>query len=1325
MEYVNENDQSDEQQDGKYNANDEPYRYACGSSVLNNSGINIGSHFGPTDNLCTLGELCACCSGCIVVYNTVYNPSAGICSIGGAIVKNCIDECLLVYLSVGLYIGVSKNHSTVSLVLDVGENQTCGSFCDLSEICCGNTVKCLACGDLNYDCIIVNGNSRVGNFDLNVSCGHCEGVLAICNRVGNVTVCGLNSNRVGEAILRFNCERNGFANSRAFQNVYVAIGNNVVNMAVRCAYKVDCAVACKQILKSQCGQLNVGNIGLPDVAGNFAVNCKLEVCKCLCPVSKCYCAGGVLRCAGYRAGVEVDGNSGCGIVYTIEADSVAAKLGIEIFAAKPVPAITGHIGSEQAITVSFDSVNDCSCIVINNIILVLAKKSAVCIVVNRIFSYFCIVLNDSSFSGHVEDELVCLVKCNLGTVYLGYVILIAVQRIGLLNGCLNFGTCFVPACDFGGDGSNAAGDCIGIIQISVVDINCQFILINKDDGGEVRSIEGYESVGSVDISDLAVTLIFVYVNECLSVCAVKSVCERKCNFNTLFNKCREFSRSSTIGITEFECKVVSLSAATGSNTKVLCGGSIGSIVESNNVELTCTANKLLQHITAQGYGLCLAVNSGEYELVAHFIQRIKELGVHCKADFLIPTAVEDNLASITFVVKYDVKVLLIKAFDLDVCVGCLIQNVVYINGSNFVFDCNVEDIAKFFCGVNVAEQFMIVIGYCRTERICCVVQIFQVSSDKSALGNVVDDYLLSFDNLTVNGGDNLDNVFTFNVGLNNNVLSGHLVNGFAVFVYPAFKAFNIHVNVNHLAKVNAYGEESTEDNVAVFILERSAENVLYVNANVEACGYVRTVGKQHIKSLVNKLFHLILAVADKGYAICYIAENLLHTLLKNYLCIKGNALCEYECGVAGVEVHQAIVSNNCTESGSQQTLSNLNCICLNTVVNSTCVFYLINYCGVEVCERIVGSCCILEQSLHIEIVTCFFSKLVDNVINGVIKVTVNLCGQMVGDLLADNFFKLFYKRFEGRNGCECMDKVLCFEFVGNVIAGFALNIGDHNLCVARCKNLFVYSAEQSGIYRFENSNNLFKSQAFCKCDEIFGIRGINAKDLILKSVHCGIGGISHLFQSNAENACKFGGDVDVCNQLTVGNANSTDLAYQSGKLCSCGADKIHTGFENKAEGNNLGLFNLTVEVGNFEACAEQLAAVINVCKLGESGNEVGDSIQHTCRVQLGNTVILVTGGDSRTVNLNFGDGGRQRAVNAERLNEICLEVEHTGQLLENAGLVNNLYKLLNVNLVKESTNVDVLDQRGDVNELGDLTVFNDVFSNVDSTNSFDDSLVTL
>ena len=1312
MEYVNQNDQSDEQQNCKYDANDEPCGYACGSSVLDNSCINVGSHFGPTNNLCALGKLCTFCSSCAVVGNAVYNPSSVVGCLGGVVVENCIDECLLVNLCIGLCINVCENQGTVCLALNTCKSQTCGSLSDLSEVSCGNTVENLICRNFNYDCIVLNSYSSVGNADLNVSCGHCEGVSTVVNLSNNnCTVCSFNNNNGSKAILIVNCECNSLANLSTLENVYVTVGNDVVNVVVGCTNKVDGTVACKQIFHGQSCQSLVCAIYCPDVAGKLAINCELEACKSCDPIGKSNVFDGVVSCALYCTNIEIESNGGYCIVYTVQADSVTAKLACKVFLIEPVPTGAEQIGGEQSVTVSKDCFNNCICIAFSSlVVLVLAGKFTVYIVVNRVFSQFCEVLNGSSFCRHGDGEFVCLLRNNYA-VNLGYVVFITLKSIGLLNGYLNLFICCVPTFDVGGDGSNATGNGCAVVQICVVGINCQHILVNNSNCREVRCVECYETVCGINSYFFT-----VYIYECLSIGFVQSICERKCDFNTLVNECADFSSYSV----KLECEFVRLSTA-------IFIGSSGSVVESNSFECACSVNKLLQHCVAQGYGLCLAVNSGEYELETHCVELTKELGLHCKGHCGIPAVVEDNLANAIF--EYDGEVAF-KTVDLDACVGCLVENVIYINSSNFICDNGVENIAPSFCSVDVAEQLIGCVGYFGTECICCTVQVAKVCTDEGTLVNV-DGYLLTVDNLTADGGDNFDNVlnlgfFALDVSLNSDILSGHLGNKLTgCNVEPAVKAFNVFVNVNHLGEVNAYGKESVDDNAAVFILERSAVNVLNVNAYVEACGYVRTVSKNHIESFINEVFNLVFAVAYNSYAICYKAENLLDTLFENYLCIKGNALCKYKLGIACIEVHQAIVSDNCAVLGSQQTVSNLNSVCLNKAVNSACVFYLINYCGVEVCERIVGSSCVLEQSLQIEIVTCYFSKLVDNVINSVIKGAVNLCRQTVGNLLTGNFFKLFYKCFECRNVCECIDKVLCFEVIREIITGYFLNIGKKNLCIARCENFIVCLAEECGIYCIENSNDLFESQTFCKRKEIIGICGVNCENLILEGVHCRVLRISHLFEGNAENACKLGGDVDVCNQLTVGNTNSTDLVNQNGKLCSCSANEFYAGFKNKGEVDNLGLFNITVKVGNLKACGEELTAFIDVCKLGESGNEVGNSIQQTCGVQLGHAKVFVTSGNGSTVNLDFGDGGRQRTVDVEQLYKVGVKIEHADQLLENAGLVNNLNQLLSVNLGYESTNVDSLDKSNSINKLSDFAVLNDILCNTLNVECGNKALVIL
>ena len=545
-----------------------------------------------------------------------------------------------------------------------------------------------------------------------------------------------------------------------------------------------------------------------------------------------------------------------------------------------------------------------------------------------------------------------------------------------------------------------------------------------------------------------------------------------------------------------------------------------------------------------------------------------------------------------------------------------------------------------------------------------------------------------------------------NQSLYNDILCGHLVNDITgCNVYPTLGAFVLRV-IQHLGKVGAYGQECVENNDTVAVLEGYTVDVVCLNGNVKAGGHVSGFCYDHIESHIEHLGDLFFACFNSGYARTNNAHYLIKCLFNNGSCIKGNGLCKYKGGVTSVEVHQAVVSNHVANSCCHQTVSNTDGVALNIAVNSVCVFYLINNSGVEVCEGIGGSSCCLEQVFHIEIVACNCCELINNVVNGVIKIAVNLCGQTVGDLNTGNVFKLFYKYFKGRNGCKCINKILCFEVIREIIAGYSFNVGEENLCVTGSKYLAIYLAEESGINCFENSNDLFEGETFSECDKVIGLCSVYCKNLILKCVHFGVGGVSHLFECLAENACKLGRNSDLGYQLTVGKCYVACLIEQSGKLCCCAADHIGAGSKNEVEVDLLGLFNVAVEIGDREACTEQLAAIINVCKLIESGNEIFEGVDQLCGKQL-NVALFVLSSDNNTVDLDLGNGLLHGCHNAERLDHVSLEVELAEQLLSNTGLINNLYKLLNVNLGNECANVDSLDEAFSVNDIGDNTIAKD------------------
>ena len=731
------------------------------------------------------------------------------------------------------------------------------------------------------------------------------------------------------------------------------------------------------------------------------------------------------------------------------------------------------------------------------------------------------------------------------------------------------------------------------------------------------------------------------------------------------------------------------------------------------VGILCEGCDLCYLFCTDGYLLCIGTckyKCAVAESTHEFSGEIEVQGFDSKfgiVQYVVPVFFNVNdtlgLGKINFVVNA-----VAKALDSDGSVCMVhIQIDICINDHGIVLNGLIKDfVAPSLVCVHIAKEELI--GFkVGIERLSCLVQFELVVAQDVAILNL--DSFTAFNNLAINSGDNRNSVVddALNVCLNNNVLFRHLGQVLAgCFIHPAVEVCaKARCVIKHLVQIGACGQESGENRITNFILIGYAVEVAYANGNVKAGGYVSAIVNDDVKEFLNVLSCALKTSGVRSEKI----ECLVDTLFEQSLCIKGYALFKYECRVATIEVHQAVVSDNCAESGSHQAVNDLEGASLNGIVESAAGFYLINYCGVEVCERIGRSCCLLEQIVQIEIYAKSVSELVDNVINGVIEVTVNLCGQTVGDLKAGNAFELFYKYLKGRNFCDCIDQVLCFEVVRKVIAGLFLNVRQENLCIARSENLVVNLTEDCGVDCIENSNDFFNGQAFCKCDEVAGSLVVNSQNLILKCVELRIVGICHLFEGNTENACKLGRNLNICNELAVSKADGANLIHKDCKLARSLADGVGACGQNKVEVESLGLDSIAIAVRDREACGKQLAAVINVRKLGKSGNEVFKCIYQLTGEQLDVFAILL--GNNNAVDFDLCDVVHNRREDGEQRNDVRLKVERTDDLLNSTGLVNNGCSLLEIHLANECGHTNSLNHSHYVKDIGDLAVGHNVVCN--------------
>ena len=1363
MEYVDKCNDCDEQQNCKNDAKNEPCRCLLRSGVLDNSNLNVFGHYGPANDCSTLGKLCAHSSSFAVVCNAVYDPSGSVLSCGDESFNSCA-ECSLIK---GTGVTVGQLECAVGGALNCVKNHICGSGCQGGQVGC---IENGACRNGDSNIIVGNGYCGVFNGNDNVGCGHCELAVCYCNLFtgGSAIGGGVNLDYSGVTGLVGNGNVN-FSTCSCICLVggCIAVGVYVVVAAVSNTVELDLFDAGHQHVQGQVGESYVatgGGVG-PNVTGLCGINGVLKVCKCaVSPFSN----GLGVRSYTILADVEAYGNGGFGIVDPEQVD-ILAEVSNDGVLAEPIP--TGLV---------FEALRNKACKGLSKRVLVVCiicygvglglVELTVYIVVNVVNRSLNVVLSGNVLAGHYKGEVAF---ANLLAVDIGFCIIIT-DNAGYVYCSFNGFAFCIPAITGESDVCNAACNnlVVGAVQVSC-GIVVEAVLVNKGNGGEVRSNEGNHAVfeGNILTNDHLILLGVVF-NVNVSLCVVLGLaCERQGDFNVL-------AKGVTQGLAVAkQSELICLCAAVCSKVSVGCQA-VG--------EYNCLSGRQgCKEVCSQGYFLSLCCSRGKNERSSTGDNSCHEVSVRSgelEGEFkrlgrsykVVPVVIEVNNNRVSSNFK------VIEVFYVDRLISFVVSLLDDDNNLDIASD-NSGVIYEIIVGsksVTVKDQFADFGGQsvvlensvnCGGDlRLGCTQKraVFNVLNGRFIINNVA--FFILYNNgdgvLSVridglfglfgsgllgsglfrsgllgsgsfglgafgsgllgsgafrlgafgsgffgSGGIFFD--FAFNSSLNYDVLSGHIVNNIAGSnVYPTLSVCIVCI-VEHLGEVGAYGKESVENNNTVVILISYAIEIANVNGNVKAGGHLCGIFHNHIEREVEQLVELFVACGYSGYARADNVNYLCKCLFDNFSCIKGNALCKYKAGVACIEIHEAVVSNNCANSGSEEAVNNADCIALYKVVNAVCVFCLVNNCGVEVCKRIGGSCCCLEKVLHIEIVTCNCSELIDNVVNGVIEVAVNLCGQTVGDLNAGNVFKLFYKYFKGRNGCECIYKVLCFEVVGEVIAGNSFYVRKENLCIAGGKSLAIYFAKECGIYCFKNSNDLFKSELLCECYKVIGLCCVSCKNLILKSVHFGIGGICQSFESEAENTCELSGNVNFCYELAVGQANVAHLIEQNRKLCCCCTDHVGACSENKVEVDNLGLFYFAIEVGDLEACGEQLAAVVNVCKLVESRNEIFESIDQACRLELQEAIIVLRG-DCNTVDLNFGDGLLHGCKNAECLNEIVLDIEHTVEFFcyVNTGGENNLCELLNVNLVNERANVDSLNQTLCIDNLGDNAIAKNVHS---------------
>ena len=1214
-------------------------------------------------------------------------------------------ECLLVN-RLGERITVGENQLAVGAALCLNQNEVCGSTLKGGDIGC---IEHCACGNGNNNGVngavcagffvailigVSNGNGFVGNANRNVSCGHYEGVVGYVNLKTGGLVNYLNAgNRHANLVDSGNS--NGFALlCICLINSCIAVGKYVIIALVLFTVELNRAGAGDQILKRVLCECLAGNI-LPDVAGGcgIGINGELEVCKvAVHPLCK---SVGVGLCGGGISCVEIELNGELALGVADEEQAHVSYSDLAAIKAEPAPTVClcitcrklgkGLCGGHGLIVSG-----------VGNGKRIL--KSTVYIVVYLVGTNGCNVLNGYSSVRHYVAAGV------LNTVKERLCILNAVYCSICCKGCVEYVALCIPAgCNAGSDCNRTCGQVCKLIGCKALNnvciLNGETVLVNNGNGGEVRSVEGN---GLIGCGNAVINVQFILVNVYKGLNVAFVLC---CEGQNDFNCC------AILEVAKINCNGIKAKGEVVSNCAGLCCvvsycGSIGETCV-DCAESSCLVSEESYHLVVQSNLLSICNNRGEYKCA---VELAKELSVHGEVQSVnalcchecIPLVGKNNGASI--VGENDLKVnAIFKAVDLKCCILCvLIQGDVCVNGDVFFNGC-IEDCIVPLVRVRIFKEGFLC-GECRIERCSCRIEVCQIVLKQAAVKNCN-----SCAGIKLYAVENRNNGYgvvsnAVNVCQQNYVLLGH--NGYVFagcFIQPAVEALNGGV-INHLFDADACGKQGGENNGTVLVLELCLVEVVHLNGYVKAGSDIAALTDICHEEVLNCAHRLFI---QRGTS-CNSADHSIKSVIENCLCVEGDILIEYETGIATVEVHEAVVCDDLAVSGSQQTVGNLNSAGLNCIVNSATVFELVNNCGVEECKRILGSSCLLHKALHIEICANTLSQLIDHIVNGSIEVAVYLCGQTVGDLEAGYLFKLFNKLLKGGNGFECLNNVLNLKVIGKIVSGHLFDVHQQNLCITRCECLVVNLAKDCGINRFENSNDLFNGQALCKCDEIIGSCLVSCEDLILECVELGIAGVSHLFESHAQYGCKLGRNGNVNNQLAVYDTEITDLIDQGGELCGCSADVFNTTGENHAEIDLLGLFNVAIEVGDSKACIKHNTVIADVLQLVESGDKTFNCLeQFTC---IEGEVFTVLFGNYNAVNCDSGYVLLDSSNQIGQGFNVVAKVDHTNQRFENAGLVDQLCGLFNVDLVDDRLDANGLQHTLYIKDSGKLAVFKNIDS---------------
>ena len=662
---------------------------------------------------------------------------------------------------------------------------------------------------------------------------------------------------------------------------------------------------------------------------------------------------------------------------------------------------------------------------------------------------------------------------------------------------------------------------------------------------------------------------------------------------------------------------------------------------------------------------------------------------------------------------------------------------------------------NLFIAVEPADRLPIIkLGYfvCLGNQILDLCKLFSIHRERSVHRKH------DLTKLVAVGGFELD-LNHVQVGINHHVMIGHYGDLLLIFGCPAAKLVacgQILVVFKHL-QIGSNGQICVQQLYAVTGLKDDAAQICKIQAQVDCsrpirirdathnklCNLIGGINIQLCQNLVNHLLHKCLGVVGNATRLAKLALAAVQTVNANvhhrlrqqlqlrgqiisYLIIIILALCQL-CKRFFVKLINSIV---------EQRLANV-----HTDLRCNYVGYLFKDRNVlaAVENFFYGNVADINAQLALHSGQHFFNCCD---LLGLVNKVIGLDGQGLQESQNVTSRLVFQRLANALQGeavaCNVLNQLV--EILGgNILTGYGIQLfqaGFHQ------SNRLQSLVKRGGFNRIENFEKLCKGQALAdEADHVVSVKVHDIHDLLAQ-----LGSQRVKIQNFAVEDREQLGSIQINHDLVLGNLQFIDITVKQSLQLACGVlQATHVTCQHQLKGKALALCGLVGIHGNVNrviqhhVCGEDLA-FFHINKIGKRGDHRSERRNQRIGVNLKQLGIILFGSDLLTVEGNTVYV-LQYAVNHQRQNRlnILLDVQHLNdfkdlvviQLSEDRIDRNNLQhpRYRNsaqntvkvdiviqrfgigvcIDLVDQACNINLCNQRGNVNIIGNLIVAADHF----------------